>query len=386
MTLKIARRFGVVALLGWLASGCTGGPDPSFSDSQPLVFPDVGFLGTSGWGTTAAVVLDSNYLDIGYGGGCGPPPRPFAEEGDNYELYDLHAGRIEIFLSHPFLTGGGCGGGPGLPEGFFIDTPVNIRSVFSVGATSTSQLALQAPGAELTVVIFDLPSRAALSFPSSYPFTAILRVEIDGLPYYAPRIIIRGEGGVPNPMVDAVTLNVFGGSPDALEPQPTLRLRGKRGAGKFLQSQGVLGAIEFDFRYDASCIAAVRAFPATEAANGTAVVGPAASAGAGFEAVHVMMLAPEGFSLTFQNDEGDWNLIDETLAGHGPFLDLSLDYAPGASCSLQDASVFGIQNLLVVDLNGTPVLSRSGAVPMDSVAEPLPEAVLRFYPVDVPAS
>ena len=120
--------------------------------------------------------------------------------------------------------------------------------------------------------------------------------------------------------------------------------------------------------------------------NGTAVAGPAVSAGAGFEAVHVMMLAPEGFSLTFQNDEGDGNLIDETLAGHGPFLDLALDYAPGASCSLLDTSVFGIQNLSVVDLNGSSVLSRSGSVPMDSVAEPLSEAVLRFYPVDVPPS
>ena len=391
MTPKIARCLGAIGMVASLASGCTVGPDSSFTDYQPLVFPDGGFLGGSGWGSTAAVVLDSNYFDLGYGGGCGSPPQPPPEAAsENYELYDLHAGRINIFLAFPWVPppGGGCGGGTGMPDNAFSDAPVNIRSVFSIGATRNSQLAQQAPGAELTVVVFDLPPRSVVNAPAgfSYPFTALLRVEIDGLPYFEPRITIWGDNGSPNAVVDALILSLKGISPDALEPRPTLRLRGKRGAGKFLASQGVLSAVEFDFLYDTSCIAAVRGFPATEAANGTVVVGPAAPAGGGFDTAHVMMLVPEGFSLTFQNDEGDGNLIDETLAGHGPFLDLALDYAPGASCSLLDTSVFGIQNLSVVDLNGSSVLSRSGSVPMDSVAEPLSEAVLRFYPVDVPPS
>ena len=88
MNLLDVRLIAITGLAMSFSLGCNVGPDNSFADLQPLVFPSEGRLGTAGWGSTAAVVIDSNYLDF----------------ADDWEFHDLHKSRVKINVTDPSVT------------------------------------------------------------------------------------------------------------------------------------------------------------------------------------------------------------------------------------------------------------------------------------------
>lgn len=344
-----------LVLAAGFASACTVGPDGSFSDLQPLVFPSEGQLGASGAGSTAAIVLDSNYID----------------HADLLELYDLHRSRVKVIIGDPL--------------GVFPDTNATVRSVFSLQASTNSNRHGDRPGSWMTVVTFDLPSAAALGSPTAFPFTVLLRVAIDEVVDFEPRFIITGDAGAPNPLVDAqfASANTVN---ESLQPRPTLRLRPKRAPGTFAPGVPTLGGLQFSVLYLSKCMTDVDAYPGTEAANGTAHVGPVLGSAFGYSGRRVMLVDPGGFNLTFLADEPPFDTTDETLAGEGPLLDLAVKWkqTTDPDCDLANASLLVLQDLVVSDVNGNQVFSVAGTVELDSADAPSASAVFRRYPIDIP--
>lgn len=367
---RVNRYAGVaIALIAALTFGCNRGPDGGGSDTDPLVFPWEGRLGTpttenpEGWGSTAAVLIDSPYLPI----------------LDAWEFLDLHKERVTIKIADAE---------PG--PGHYWDPPVeaHLRSVFNLGPARTSKRAESWPGFWFTTALFDLPSEAALGSPSEYPFTVFVQVFVDGVLVYEPRFEITGASGVPNPLADE-SIYGQGGFQESLEPQRMIRLRGKRFNPEknsedekkwFYPGQDPIGAVEFDLEYITVCVSAIRPYPSTEAANATAIVGPPTPSGDHRETVHVVMVDPKGIELQFLDES---HPFAQFLAGQGPMIDLAVDDVPVYHCNIGSPAAFKISNLLVTNLDGQEIVRVDGVVKVDTDSAPNSDASLRLYAVQV---
>lgn len=349
-------RAHLAALVGVvLATACSVGPDGSYSDLQPLVFPSEGRLGTGGLGSTAAILLDSNYI----------------EGFDIAEMYDLHRSRVTVTVVDPL--------------GVFPSVPANVRSVFGLQATSISLLHASKPGAWVTAVLVDLPAASALGGPLTYPFTAELQVSIDSTLDFAPRFIVVGEGGSPNDLLDAAFASPAEVN-STLEPRPALRLRPKRGAGGFQEGEPPVGGIQFDVSYMHACISNVFAFPGSEAADAGCHVGPVLDTVGDYKRRRVLLADASGFNLAFLADEPGFDTTDETLAGDGPLVDLAINWKAtnNSACNLLNPDLIHLSDLHVTDRDGNPLFAVAGPVEVDTVDLPSTTAYFRSYAIDLP--
>ena len=351
----------LMLLLGlvWIPVACGTGPDSAFTDTQPLVFPFEGQLGQAAPGSTVAMVVDSNYIET-----C-------CVSFDSSEQHGLHIDRVQVLVSDP----GGSG---------WTDSPADVRYVIPLQAPSNTIAGKNRPGATTTVVVFDMPQASDLNSPTQFPFTVELKLMVDGQQLYEPRFIVTGDQGQRNPLIDATSI-AENQLARELAPRPMIRLRGKRGLGKFESTQPPIASMEFVFLWNRTCINQVDAFPATEAINGTAIVGPkAAISNSDFDFARVALVDPKGFSLNYQSEVAGTGNADESLAGTGPFLDLAFDLVPGSTCDLGDVSNFAVYGLKASDPGGTPFVDVPTAI-LDTPADPSANATLRMYPVTVPA-
>jgi hypothetical protein len=350
MRLFEVRLIASVGLVLWLALGCEVGPDGSFTDLQPLVYPSEGRLGDGGAGATAAIVIDSNYLDM----------------ADDWEFHDLHKARVKVLVSDPS------------PTPAWTDVPAQVRQVFSLQTPPNSNLSKLRPGATVTLVVFDLPDQAALNSPAP-PLTVVLKVLIDDVLTYEPRFIVSGVGGTPTAFIDP---SIFSGNINTqLQPQPMIRLRGKRLAGYFEPGMPRIGALDFFLIYDPACITGVRAYGATEAANATTIVGPALPFFGGTKYRRIALVDPDGFDLDFLTDAG----ADQSLAGNGPLIDLGFDLKAGSGCTVSQANAYAVFTMRVADLDGNWIFEFLDVPEVDRADAPSPTALLRAYEVDLPA-
>ena len=382
---QLSRCFVVaIVLVGALVAGCNTGPDhlghndPASQDFDPLVFPWEGQLGDPAqaggddFGSTAAILIDSNYIQIG---------DIRAATGAPLEYFNLHEGRVTIKIKDANDDNLNWDG----------SIEANLRSVVNLAADRTSVISLAWPGAWFTAAIFDLPSELSVINANSwipagqdaYPAMALVEVYIDGnsTPLHTSRFRITGGLGIPNDLADP---SIWGQATlqEDLESQRMIRLRGKRGAQgqMFYEGQPPIGALEFDLEYLTVCARNMRAYPSTDAANATAIIGPPTEYFSR-ETVHVVMVDPKGIEIPFLQDLPPYITTDPTLAGQGPFIDLAFDEDPMWDCDsmIPDPSYWTISNLLVTDLSGDVILERSGEVPVDTTDAPDSNAVLRLY-------
>jgi hypothetical protein len=205
------------------------------------------------------------------------------------------------------------------------------------------------------------------------------------VPDVQPRFIVTGKTGKPNPLADVsfgseATVNA------ALEVRPTLRLRAKRGTELFQPGQPAYGGMEFTIAYLKTCINSVEAFPATEAADATAVVGPVLGNAFGYDVVKAVVIDPKGFSLTYLSDTPPNEATDETLAGEGPLVDIVVNWkaTTNTACRLTNPALIQLGALSVSDVDGNEVFAVPGTLPVDTTAAPVANAVFRTYAVDLP--
>ena len=358
MTSWSARVFISIFFSGWLAVGCNLGPNGNATEYQPLLFPSEGQLGDTSVGTTVAMIVDSNYI----------------EGSDVLEIHDLHRDRAQVLVSEPV-------------GGAWTDAPANLRRVFPIQAPSNTVAGQIRPGLTATIVLFDLPSANALNNPSTFPLTVLLKVLIDGQEDLSAEFNVLGASGTRTALIDPLLdIAVFGqlNSPlGQLAPQPMIRLRGKRGPGMFEASQRRIGGIEFLFTWDRTCITVVRPYPATEAAEATALVGPYSPVVGNLRSAKVTLLHPAGFRPQYLASASGTPTADETLAGTGPFLDLGFTLQGNSSCSLDSPNIFSISDFRAYDISGN-LLIDSASVELDTEEAPSSSALLRKYPVTIP--
>jgi hypothetical protein len=287
---------------------------PTVSGDEPLVFPPEARLGA-----TAAILIDSNYIKL----------------ADEWEFYDLKSDRIEIFLE----------------DASSAQEQATVRQVFDLEASSWSRYAATSPGAWVTVALFDLPQSGLSTGPAS------VTVEIDGgAATRVGTIEILGSGGVPTNISFPSTAE---SAETLLESKPTLRLRAIRAeeaTDPGFDDEWLIGGIEFDVEY-VPCVD-MRAFPDSEAAGATAIIGPPSPGAAWHVRRHVVMVDPNGFQLKRPNNF--WGLSSPTSAGQGPFLTIALDRGGALVCTELVPAHFKIENLHVTDVDGETLIDERG--------------------------
>lgn len=362
----------VVAIVGLAGIGCNRGPDGAGLVTDAVAYPWEGELGPgTDLGSTVAMVIDSNYLT----------------EVDAWESYTLDTSRVTIKITDP---------SPAAKPNWDADVVVTPRSVFNIGPTRTSKRHAFQPGFWFTVVLFDLPGEDDLGWdpvdPGGDPEEAIalLQLRVDGVDYgyRQSRFRIMGNKGRPDPLPNPLADETIGGQEDfqaSLEQQRMIRLRGKRGEGKFSESQEDIGGLEFDIQYDTNCLDIVHAYPSSDASNATAIVGPPDYPEANPRKVHVIMVDPKGIDLAFLHWTVYPGTVDQTLAGQGPMLDLAGYGTAGGvdGCDIADPANFEISNLLVTDIHGAELIREPDVVLVDTTDSPDSDAIFRMYAVDV---
>lgn len=296
-------RLPLVAAIAALAAhqvACTG---DGMGGADPVVFPTEARAGS-----TAAIVVDSNYVPL-----------------DGAERYDLDADDIEIYIVDE--------AGPQL---------ATLRSVFDAGSRIGEATGYAIPGAWATVAVFDLPS--SLSF-SSYPATDVaVEVRIfDGQGFVADpertgRITIldpAGTGGTPLPGFFPNLQN--------LQSKSMIQLRPRVEPG-FFEEAWQIGALELDLQFPAICNFHPRAYPQHGATHGLVILGPGlpASSYPLDAARRVSLIHPEGFLPRPGDSDG----------GEGPVLVLVFPDNICAGSVGVDSDFFRLRRLYVADVNG----------------------------------
>ncbi len=315
----------------FVTTACTQGRS-GVQPTQGLVFPGEARLGGS-----AAFAIDSNYILL----------------ADATERYDLHRDRVQIRIADD-------SGGPG--------PLATVRSVFSADASANSILSKTAPGAFVTVAIFDLPSASELVFNEEYPLVTEIELEVDGAPTAViGSIELLGPGGTPTLLGIDYTSRFL---EETLEPTTVFRLRGRR---SFFQDGWVIGAIDLEFAYLGPCLENPRASAATDGANATTLIGPAPLFPSG-NGLRLLVLDPEGFELVPPNPFG---FTDPDAAGNGPLIDIAFDRVLplplGCPDPGQTSGLGYLATIEVMDVNGNLLGAWSAE---DSNQPPLTTALI----------
>ncbi|CAG0987096.1 hypothetical protein MYXO_02189 [Myxococcaceae bacterium] len=306
-----------LAKLVWLAfAGGSLGCNPV--SLGPVIFPSEARLGAPACspckGATVALAVDANYA-------------PLSDDQEDHGAWsESVAGTVASNVTLQLEDPGGA-----------WTVPLAVRGVFSSRTNSGSQVAAGFPGAELSVAVFDLPNETQIPVALTYPAAVRVRASISGSPVL--------------PRVATLTLLGAGASPATLWPEPgsdlvsrpAVRLRPLKGEGGFAAGAAAprIGGLEFEIEYPPT-LGSPSAFPATEAAFATALVGPGSVSGR----ARVVIVDPKGFQL---DDPGNAD-----RAGEGPLVDIVFGTKTGAFASSQ----FKIWNLFVTDVNGNVVLDR----------------------------
>ena len=306
MTEKKLQLAGALALLLGISIGCAL-DDNGYPIDGSIVFPGEAYLGG-----TVALVLAANYAPI-------------------FELdhYDLHAGNVEVRVFYG--------------EGQNDYETVLPRTVFDVNLSPSSRAALNAPGAYSTIVVFDLPTALGEHF-TEYPQSDV-RINVNQIGGGGGSFGFVNVLGEQAPGFGEQTFLGLGFDSDptswgndgmrpieeGLLPQTMVRLRAvhddaipaakKPGFGAVRGQQ--IGAIEFWVMYYRYCMENLRAYPNSEAAGATVILGPPGYTPYwGFQ--KVVLVDPNGFTL----DKPTGSAAPLNAAGEGPFLDLAFDWNP----------------------------------------------------------
>jgi hypothetical protein len=256
------------------------------------------------------------------------------------EHYDLSKDNIDIQIE--WDTGSG-------PTQVLVTQGVRVIEAWAAPGTRGFSTGGGHPEARgwMAVAVFTLPGNPTIPDGLPYPLQAVVRPLRNGqtLPAVDPGTVLEADleivaGSVmEGPIMPAVS---------DLEPPPLLRLTGVAGPGHFdpiwFESGGGnrrVGSVEFELEHP-STTPPLNVFPASEAAAGTALIGP----GSGANRKKVVLIHPTGFTL---------REIHSGQAGDGPFLDIAF-----AGNKTFQASQFQIWDLRVTDLDGQPLIEVSG--------------------------
>ena len=352
---RLAMPAAILTLL-LLVIGCTEGPSGT-NGAQPLLFPWEGQLGNGGEGSTVSIVIDSNYIP----------------DFDAYEIHDLHTDRVEVVLSDPLSV--------------WSDVTIPVRSVFPIQAANNSSRGRTHPGSTVTVAFFNLPDEATVASGLTPPYDAQLQVLIDGTPvsHLGPSDFqIVGHDGIPNPIVSLTIPNtgVTATTRDGkLSPLSTLRLRLKR--AYFPAGGADIGGVEMTVRVRSACAFGFVPVAASEGVSGTVTAGPVFATDATHGSIRLVYVNPDGMDLSYESGA----FADTSLAGTGPFLDLTMNWALNAlsnpDCDVMDPTLLIVSDLVVTDVDGNEMLNEPNVV-VDTEDLPDVGAHMRRYPVDVP--
>jgi hypothetical protein len=331
----MSRRYriaGIAVLLSvGVALGCAKDENGALT-TNTVVFPSEAYVGA-----TVAMALSSNYS-------------PISETTENYTW---QADDIEVQVFY----------GPG--EDDYVPN-VPVRGVYELRPAAASVASIEQPGSFVSFVLFDLPTELNShvgSCPCPDMKINILPLGITGY------ITILGPQGANQGHPTDLGLG-FGGQEieEGLLSQRMIRLRAIHkdavpNHDGFPDGEAI-GSIEFDFWYLSTCMSNVRAYPNSEAAHATTILGPATIYGGGVLIQHVVMVDPKGFSLSHPY----WS-----AAGQGPFLDLAFDWDETCSDSEFDNLLPFTQytGLLVTDMNGQPLVDRRVGTANDLIVEHL---------------
>jgi len=300
-----------------------------FGYGRPLVLPQEARLGE-----TIAMAIDSNYV-------------PVLGTLSTHDLdRDKTRIRVEEFVS---------GFGPGSAY-----ATVQPLAVFHGAPTATAELLEVAPGAELTVVLLNLPETLPGFTP---PGSVQLRLEADGVASEAMvnDLVITAAGGSPILFSDHPAFEL----PGDLEPRPTLRLRPRwdRAIGLgFDPAWQDIATVEFSLQFPTAAVTAPEAFAAGEARDGNALAGPETQPGR----VKVVVVEPKGFTMDLSHCVGQIGSgSDDCRVGAGPLVDVSFDRIPGGPGFAPED--FTVRGLAVYDRDGVllspPMGSEDDATP-----------------------
>jgi hypothetical protein len=300
-----AKLFAPIALLALAILGCDQVVD------QPIAFPKRAYLGE-----TVSVAIDTD-ASVPLPGG---------------KAYTLSRENVRIQLWDQITN----------------ETTEIVPRAVALGTTPLATTAGEADGAsEVSIAVFDLPTTLPPGFSPLPAAVWIVPLFFPGLteinPLMYPTLEILGP---PSQGEGATTF--FPSPPEfappaieaRLEPLPALRVMAKQ--AKF-PSAWAIGSIQFEVAYPTSLVANPRAYAKTTVARAFA---------------HAEDLSP-GRARTMLVDPLGLRLRDSGTAG--PFVDIVFDQSAPF-----EAAAFDIENLLVTDLNGTPLVDRREAVPDDS--------------------
>jgi hypothetical protein len=226
-----------------------------------------------------------------------------------------------------------------------------VRSVFDADLSKSDSRADWRPGASVTIALVDLPVDA-LPCATGYPVPVDLVLVRDGVAdgFVIGKLTLTGNQGQPTPfahLAEEPALAPGESLDERFGPKPALRLRPLAGAGTPAQPgfafDWVIGSIEFDLTYKHDKVSAPVAFTATNAVNGTAVVGPSTPLDVDDSVAHVVLMDPKGFTLP---ELHPWAVSGG--AGEGPVLEIAFD-----KLTQFGTGDFAIENLVVTKLDGT---------------------------------
>lgn len=315
-----------LVLLGvlWLLAACAD-PGP-----HPMVFPQAARAGDEDkLGDTVGLAIDTTAipLQLGYG----------------IEQYDLSVDNvvIELVSQTPSQT---------------IYATITPRAVFSARLPDSAKFGRGynevLPGNSATIAVFDLPGAQDLGTAGlTLPATVNVRPLFKGVPapgsYLSALTILDPPHSVPASLPGTPTLFSAISDPVEMQPKPMIRLRPNK-PGFATQTSWQIGAIAFTLEYPDAFVSGPEAFPATDAAKATVLVGPPVAGQSGTSTVRIVLVDPKGFSLHEDGDPGH--------AGDGPLLDVVFQKLQGFT-----ASQFHFQDLHVNDIDGVTQIDVPGS-------------------------
>ena len=311
-----------LTLIG-IALGCEGSGNEG--NGQGIILPEQAKLGE-----TVSMIIDSNYI-------------PFLPQT---AFHTLSVDNVTVRIDF----------GPTVVATF---PPL---AVFHAEPTATSQVLEELPGAEVAIVVFNLPDPLpALTLPE----TVIVKIEVDGQvsPLAGNDLFITGDQGQPMAFKPAEL-----GLPAILGPRPGIRLRARydaaTGAG-FDPAWTDVASIELTLDYPTGAVSQPEVFGASEVRNANGLVGPDNPAGS----VRIVLAEPNGFDVA-----ANWCLppaYQDCRMGAGPWVDVSFDLVPQSPGFA--ASDFTIRGLAVYDRDGVLLSPAMGPTdPADDFFEVLP--------------
>jgi hypothetical protein len=301
------------------------------------------FPGEAELGGSAAAVISSNYI-------------PGA---DVTERYDLDRSQVGIVIKDAAGT----------------EWSSTVRAVFPLAASATSRLAIDRPGAWVTVVLFDLPTTSSFNLGTGPPFLADVIVRINGTDQLhdhavgSIRITGRGGAGVGGQPTTVLWPPITDLELDSLVMRFRPVVDTGDGVGFPANPQGTtIAGIEGDLVYLSPCLTDFEPYTGSEAAGAGIYVGPEKYLNGFFSYRRLVLTYPQGFTLVPPSNDllPPEESQGANALGEGPIIDITFDRPNQTAVSCSGVPVW-LQNVYVVGPDGSTIADQRGASsPYDS--------------------